>query len=346
MRARESTQGRPLRFLITIDTEGDNLWSRPVNPSTRNAAHLQRFQDLCERYGFRPTYVVNYEMACDRTFVGFGKRILDAGTGEIGMHLHAWNSPPLEGLTSDDLCDQPYLVEYSLPVMRRKITYLTNLLQDTFGTRMVSHRAGRWVVDQRYATLLQEAGYKVDCSVTPHVCWPARRTAPAGSLGADYRDCPPSYHWLVKPTDGYVAESGVLEVPMTVVNRRPKILASFAKQGVAQDAFLNRAFDKLWPNAWLRPNGLNLKSMLRIVDEAVARSAAYVEFMLHSSELMPGGSPSFPTEESIESLYKQMESLFRRAAVCCCGRTLKEFHSDVIDGLLSPPRPYERLGHP
>ena len=30
-------------FLITIDTEGDAIWSRPKHIQTRNAAYLPRF---------------------------------------------------------------------------------------------------------------------------------------------------------------------------------------------------------------------------------------------------------------------------------------------------------------
>ena len=47
-------------LLITIDTEGDRLWSRPTTVETRNAEYLPRFQSLCERYGFKPTYLTNY----------------------------------------------------------------------------------------------------------------------------------------------------------------------------------------------------------------------------------------------------------------------------------------------
>ena len=54
--------GKP-RFLITIDTEGDNAWAKPREVTTRNAAYLPRFQSLCERYGLQPTYLTNYEMA-------------------------------------------------------------------------------------------------------------------------------------------------------------------------------------------------------------------------------------------------------------------------------------------
>ena len=63
-------------FLITIDTEGDDLWSHPRNITTKNARYLPRFQKLCESYGFKPTYLVNYEMANSTFFKEFGSEII------------------------------------------------------------------------------------------------------------------------------------------------------------------------------------------------------------------------------------------------------------------------------
>lgn len=43
------------------------------------------------------------------------------GRGEVGMHLHAWNSPPEHDLTGDDWRWQPYLIEFSDEIMREKV---------------------------------------------------------------------------------------------------------------------------------------------------------------------------------------------------------------------------------
>ena len=62
-------------FIITIDTEGDNLWGVRCYPkplsriTTQNGSFLERFQLLCEKYGFLPTYLVNYEMAHCQPFI-------------------------------------------------------------------------------------------------------------------------------------------------------------------------------------------------------------------------------------------------------------------------------------
>ena len=54
-------------FLITVDTEGDNLWAwhkgDPIN--TTNTRFIPRFQELCNKFGFKPVYLTNYEMLMD-----------------------------------------------------------------------------------------------------------------------------------------------------------------------------------------------------------------------------------------------------------------------------------------
>ena len=115
-------------FLITIDTEGDDLWKRPRNITSRNARFLPRFQILCEKYALKPTYLVNYEMAKNSFFIEFGRDIIKRNAGEIGMHLHAWNNPPCIQLTKDDFLYHPYLIEYSEQLMDDKIYHA--LLQE------------------------------------------------------------------------------------------------------------------------------------------------------------------------------------------------------------------------
>ena len=53
-------------------------------------------------------------------------------------------------------------------------------------------------------------------------------------------------------------------------------------------------------------------------------------FILHSSELMPGGSPTFPTDDAIESLYEDLESVFADAAEHFRGATLSEFYDEML----------------
>ncbi len=81
-------------FLITIDTEGDDIWSKRSSAETRNASFLPRLQSVCEKFGLKPTYPVNYEMANDCGIVEFGRDVIARGVGEIGMHLRGLEFTP------------------------------------------------------------------------------------------------------------------------------------------------------------------------------------------------------------------------------------------------------------
>jgi len=66
--------------------------------------------------------------------------------------------------------------------------------------------------------------------------------------------------------------------------------------------------------------------MLRAARAARAEGA-HVEFTLHSSELMPGGSPIFRSASDIDRLYEHLEILFEDLSTWCRSMTLKEFHA-------------------
>lgn len=324
-------------FVITIDTEGDDLWARPREITTRNARFLPRFQSLCERFGFKPVYLTNYEMAMCDEFVEFARDVLARSAGEIGMHLHAWNSPPLEPLTDDDLYFQPYLIEYPDQVMKRKIKTLTGLLEDRFDQEIVSHRAGRWAFDARYAAMLLDEGYRVDCSVTPGKDWRAIPGDPDGNGGTDYTAFPDRPYFLDPADISLPASGGLLEVPVTIRPSRLYRRAAWAYR----IPLLRRAANSVSLGlGWLCPVqpairasvDRNLGGMLQVAREARAEGAAHMEFMLHSSELMPGGSPIFRKAEDVERLYGHLEILFEELYAWCRGVTLKEFHVRFAEG--------------
>ena len=312
-------------FVITIDTEGDNLWAAPTTVTTENARYLPRFQALCERYGLAPTWLTNYEMAECAAFRELGRDVLQRGTGEIGMHLHAWNSPPLTN--DDDPKVHAYLIEYPAQVMREKIARMTDLLERRFDRRPVSHRAGRWAFDGRYARLLVEQGYRVDCSVTPHVSWATFPGRPDGDGGTDYTTYPAHPYFLDLDRLDAEGVSPLLEVPVSIVT------APNPSRGGGRDAptlsVPARAGGVPVATWWLRPNGRNVDAMLGILDRAREQRWSCVEFMLHSSELMPGGSPTFPTADDVEALYDDLETLFATAAEHFRGATLNEFQREL-----------------
>ena len=282
-------------FLITIDTEGDNLWQWKYGDSvtSHNAEYLGRFQDMCEEYGFKPVYLTNYEMAMDKKFVELAKKGLAKGTCEIGMHLHAVNNPPLGNEPSVDFpYNLPYLIEYSDDVMEQKIAYQTKLLEDVFGERIITHRAGRWAMDKRYEQLLIKYG----------------------SMGSDYSDSPTRPYFLD-------SQKLLVEIPVSIRHFRKGFLKALGIKDIlrwGKHTLFGQDF-------WLRPNGHNLEEMKYLIHKIYESDDDYIMFMLHSSELMPGGSPTFTTGESIEKLYDMIKNVFQEAFVFYEGKTLKEY---------------------
>ena len=299
-------------FIITVDTEGDNLWDyKPGTPiTTENTRFLPRFQALCNEYGFKPVYLTNYEMASDANFVKMASGWCNSRGCEIGLHLHAWNNPPFYQLKGQYNYN-PYLIEYPDEIMREKFKIIHDLLCNSFGTPILSHRAGRWAMDDRYFRILSEFGIKVDCSVTPGIDWSHNVGITRG--GSDYTHSCKEPYWI----------NEILEVPMTIRS------VHHSKEG----SFKHKIKTLIkGDTVWLRPASQSLLMMKKLVDVVEQEQKTdYLEFMIHSSELMPGGSPYFKTAESIDILYDTFRQLFdyvsRKGYV---GSTLKEYHQNFI----------------
>jgi hypothetical protein len=322
-------------FIITIDAEGDNLWSRPDIITTHNSKYLSRFQQLCESFDFKTTYLCDYEMACCPDFISLGKKILNNGTAEIGMHLHAWNNPPFyEKIDSVHNC-LSYLTEYPETLIHEKISFLTKIIEDTFQIKPLSHRAGRWAFNNIYAKAISSCGYQTDCSVTPKVSWASMKGYASG--GEDYRKFPQTPYFINFDNIAKKGASSLLEVPMAIFTEAEIAGANNSEQDKRSTNFtvkniFGKRIKKKHRPLWLRPNGSNLYEMKAIIDHIIEKKYDHAMFMLHSSELMPGGSPNFTNEESIENLYRDMEQLFRYTANFFSGSTLNEYHDKFIQG--------------
>lgn len=305
------------KFIISIDTEGDNLWRWKLGDkiTTENVQYLPRFQNLANKYGFKPVWLSNYEMLSDERFIKFAKRVEIDSLGEIGMHLHAWNTPPEYALLAEAE-GAPYLIEYPMSAMERKIATMTTMIKEKLCIQPTTHRAGRWAMNDSYIDLLHKYGYKVDCSVTPHINWNSKKGLTRESAGSNYLNCPETpYYW-----------HDIIEIPMSIRKSNKMFLDDKSFRGLAVSAYHAVKGQYLW----LRPNGLNLNQMKWLVDYVENSDSDYIMFMLHSSEMMPGGSPTFQTEESIEKMYYDTEAIFKIASKNFEGVTLREYADEAV----------------
>ena len=280
-------------FIITVDTEGDNLWNWDGKSEikTENSLYIPRFQELCEKYGFLPVYLTNYEMALDDRWVEYSSQKAKEGKCEIGMHIHAWNTPPIYDLESK-YTGLPYATEYPIDIIREKIRTLKTLLEERYDAEIKSHRSGRWALSEEYLKALYESGITIDCSVTPQISL-KRMPGRTVKFGNDYSK------YTKNPN--YIYED-MIEIPMST-----RLVHRFT-QGSWKHRIKNLVFGE---DMWLRPIRKGFSDMMYLTRRIESESdTEYLEFMIHSSELMPGGSGYFKEEKDVERLFSDMEKYF------------------------------------
>lgn len=283
--------------IFTVDTESDNQWGINNYQTTENAKYIPRFQTMCENYGIIPVYLVDYSMSNSKFLVDYLNTKLSQKKCEVGCHIHAWDTPPSHKY---DLSEKgrPYLNEYPTEIKIEKISNITKHLRERFDSPIVSHRAGRWAMDDDYFQILNSFGYMTDCSFTPGINWDRQIGYEMG--GSDYSA------YRCEPIA--IPDTDILEVPMTIAK-----LHCFTWDKKTTITANTKRFIKsiLGRNIWLRPALNSEYEMERLIEHSVKSKMQYIEFMIHSSELMPSGSPYFKNTSDIDVLYEVLEKVFR-----------------------------------
>jgi hypothetical protein len=303
-----------MKFILTIDTEGDNQWDHGRELTVQNIKFVPRFQDLCNKYMIKPTYLVTSEVCEDNYAKEIFKDYMSAGNAEIGAHLHSWTTPPfkdIEGYRFNDP-NHAFASELSHDLLTEKLRYLTDQIEAAFGQRPLSFRSGRFGFDRNVARVLHDNCYLVDSSVTPYTSWAEHKGIPGGKGGSDFLDSNPFPY-------RYDFDNGsLLEIPVTILptrfplNINRNIASHYFRNvnGSISLKVLRKLFFKNQP-LWLRPHlFMNIDLLEELLNEALKINLPYIVMMFHSSELMPGCSRYRPDEDSIEKLYTLLENFF------------------------------------
>src|SRR5262249_24615038 len=157
--------------------------------------------------------------------------------------------------------------------------------------------------------------------------WESCMGDPNGAGGPDYRRFPNLPYFVDLDDIARAGDSTLLEVPLTVMGPKSRLVRSLqARLRRCPSPFRGAFLRMLPPTAKLVPKGHNLRQLLRIVRRAAGEQRDCVQFTIHSSELMPGGSERFRTDDQIESLYDDLNILFAAAtAIGYQGATLHEY---------------------
>jgi hypothetical protein len=304
-----------MRFIITVDTEGDNQWQYNGCITLRNLQALPRFQRLCEQYGFVPTYLVAREILQDAGTVKALQEWQEQGSAEIGVHLEPWTTPPFMAEETANPAMQAFPSELPVEWFSRKLETLTAEVTERFKAP-TSFRAARWGLNGAMLRRLAELGYTVDCSVTPKIDWRRQCGLADGPGGPDYREAPscsyrPSVENVCRP-----GNAGLVEVPMTIL---------YTARGAGEHSALARLCarlpesrlkgvleHRLFRKRWLRVSHDSIpEDWARIYETAIRDGLGAVQLMIHSSELMTGTSPLTRTEKDTAFVFESLTAIFR-----------------------------------
>jgi hypothetical protein len=303
-----------MKFILTIDTEGDNQWDHGSRLKVENIKYVPRFQDLCNKYSIKPTYLVTSEVCQDDLARSIFTEYLSANKAEVGAHLHSWTTPPFldkDGFRFNDT-NHAFASEIPEDLLSEKIRHLTNEIESSFGRRPLSFRSGRYGFNENVARTLTDNSYLVDSSITPFTNWSNFKGIPGDIGGPDFMDntsFPYNYSFV---------KGNLIEIPITILPTRFPLNKSrnIAKNyfNIVDHHILLKIVRKLFYSnqpLWLRPHPLMTISLLKeLLEETKRIKLPYIVMMFHSSELMPGGSIYRPDKESIEKLYNILKDFF------------------------------------
>jgi len=302
-------------LIVSIDTECDKShnWTTASPLTFRGVVEAipERLQPLFRDFGVRPTYLLSPEVLCDPASVSTLRNLRDA---ELTTHLHGDYIVPriktwdFAGTVTDEM-----QWEYGPELERAKLTSLTEMFIQQFGYRPKTFRAGRFGASNHTGAILQDLGYILDSSVTPHICWTSRQ----GVKRPDYRGFPEFPYALGADGDIWKPQSGgkFLELPVTILP--PGAVAA------------NNPHEPIWFRPWYSDADTLSRVLKHVLDQpAVGGVSRPLVMMFHNVELVAGASPYPQTKADVQRYLDMLKRVFDLAAkrgLRAC--TMAEYHA-------------------
>ena len=287
------------RFLLTVDTEEEFDWDKPLSRDAHGLDHVPRlakFQQFCENEGVVPLYLVDWPVARSDRAAEILRGPLATGKAEIGVQLHPWVNPPFDEEVTPH---NSFAGNLPRELERAKFGNLRSEIERNFEVAPMSYRAGRYGVGPDSPAMLLEGGVAVDSSVR------ARFDYSAGG-GPNFRRHPLVPYWLDD-------DKRLLELPLTTVFwgllrqqgewlypamwRVPRLRGLLARVGLLE-------------RIPLTPEGISVDEAIRGIDIALDDGLPLLVFSFHSPSLRPGHTPYVRSEDDLDDLYDWWRRVF------------------------------------
>lgn len=289
---------------VSIDCECDKgpAW-RTRHPLAFEGVHVgiaARLHPLFRRFGAKPTYLLSPELLRDARCV---ERLASLAGCELGTHLHGELAEP--GAFEPDVTNAVQR-DYPREVESAKLTWLTEAFRAAFGRAPRSFRAGRFGIGGNTVSILDELGYAVESSVTPHVDWSDV------SPGLSFVDAPTQPYHPDPREPAKPGDARLLEVPVTI---RPSLLARVPLLG------------KHVEHRWLRPTRNSGEALVAIARETLEAEGrpdrpVVLNAMFHNVEVVAGASPYASTDDEAWRIVDRLGALLeycRVEGIACVG---------------------------
>ncbi len=286
-------------LMVVIDTEEEFDWTQPFSRSaigTESLRYQARAQDIFDRYGLVPTYVVDYPVATSPhagTLHDFSK----TRRCHIGAHLHPWVNPPYqEQVTTWN----SYPGNLGAELEERKLTELTQAIEQGFGARPILYKAGRYGVGPYTAGILRRLGYEIDLSVVPH-------TSFSSDGGPDFVGLHDTPYWIGP-------DRSLFEIPLsrgfTGLGARlgPRHFQNFVSPPLSRLHLAGiGARLHLLERLTLTPEGFALNDLKRLTRAMRNQGHSIFSLTYHSPSLLPGCTPYVRTETDLAAFLQCIE---------------------------------------
>ncbi|MDE2595923.1 MAG: polysaccharide deacetylase family protein [Sphingomonadales bacterium] len=295
----EFTSEHGQRFLVTVDTEEEFDWRKPLDRSGHSLdtiPRLAKFQQFCEGFGVVPAYLVDYPIASSPRAAEVLREPVMAGRADIGVQLHPWVNPP-----HDEEVNEFNSFAGNLPaeLERAKFGKLRDMIAQAFGKAPLIYRAGRYGVGPETAAILRDGGIAIDTSVRARFDY-------SSTGGPNFRDFPIRPWWIG-------ARGGLMELPLTTVYwgmlrqlghwlypalwRIPQVRGLLARVGMLE-------------RIPLTPEGVTVEEAIRGIDIAIDEGLPVLVFSFHSPSLSPGFTPYVRSEAELDQFYDWWRTVF------------------------------------
>lgn len=315
---------------MVVDTEEEFDWGLPYSRAAVGVTHIrhqQRAQAIFDRYGLKPTYVVDYAVASQEAGYRPLREIKDDGRCAIGTHLHPWVNPPFEEEVS---VRNSYAGNLPPDLERRKLARLTETIEAHFGTRPTVYRAGRYGLGPATAASLEALGYEIDSSIVP---WTDFRA----DTGPDFRAFDDDPFWFGR-------EARLLELPLTVgwyglLRRSGPRLQPMVQSKLGLQLHLPGVLSRLglFERLRLTPEGMGFAEMKRLTDTLLRAGKRLFSLTYHSPSLVAGHTPYVRDEPQLQQFLKTIEQYCEYFFTRCGGRAGTPREVRDLLARLSPP---------